>query len=46
MTEFLQLKTLDQKYRQVCGLYAAEKAKAEALAKRVAELEKDLKEGK
>lgn len=44
MKELLLLKELDQKYRQVCGLYKIEKNKALSLQKKVEELESQLEE--
>lgn len=43
MKEVLLLKELDQKYRQVCGLYVQEKARADRLAERVQELTEELR---
>lgn len=40
--ELLALEEIDSKYRQVCGLYAQEKMRADKLAARVEELEKRL----
>lgn len=42
MNDLLLLKYIDQKYRQVCGLVAIEKERADKLQKRVEELEAQL----
>lgn len=42
MNDLLLLKELDQRYRQVCGLVAVEKERADKLQKRVEELEAQL----
>lgn len=44
MKELLLLKELDQKYRQVCGLYEIERNKVLSLRRRVEELESQLEE--